>query len=103
MGRSAPDGVWPAEWIADVVTKLKSKTVAQAMAENRCTYWRWTGVPQDEALARCRQWKERLAVTHPYVVATVLEPLERLLEERNQQEEDNRQRLRHGEAPICYG
>lgn len=103
LGRSAPDGVWPAEWVADVVTKLKSKTMAQAMAENRCTYWRWTGVPQDEALARCRQWKERLAVTHPYVVSTVLEPLERLLEERNQQEEDNRQRLRHGEAPICYG
>lgn len=103
LGRSAPDGVWPAEWVADVVTKLKSKTMAQAMAENRCTYWRWTGVPQDEALARCRQWKERLAVTHPYVVSTVLEPLERLLEERNQQEEDSRQRLCHGEAPICYG
>ena len=90
-------------WIADVVTKFKSKTIADAMASARCTYWRWTGIPQEEALARCRQWKERLSVTHPYVAATVLKPLERLLEERNQQEEDNRQRLRHGEAPICYG
>lgn len=102
LGRSAPEGGWPAEWIADVVTKLKSQTMAQAMAENRCTYWRWTGIPQEEALAQCRQWKDQLAVTHPYVVAAVLEPLERLLEERNQREEDNRQRVRHGEAPIYY-
>lgn len=102
LGRSAPEGVWPAVWIADVVTKFKSKTIAEAMASDRCTHWRWTGIPQDEALARCRQWKERLAVTHPYVVSTVLEPLERQLEQRNRWEEDNRQRVRHGEAPIYY-
>jgi len=101
LGRSAPDGGWPAKWIADAVTKLRSKTVAQAMAENRCTYWRWTGVPQEEALAQCRQWKDRFTVTHPFVVSSVLEPLERLLEQRNQWEEDNRQRRRHGVATIC--
>ena len=83
------------------MTKLRSKTVAQAMAENRCTYWRWTGVPQEEALAQCRQWKDRFTVTHPFVVSSVLEPLERLLEQRNQWEEDNRQRRRHGVATIC--
>lgn len=104
LGRSAPDadGLWPAVWVADVVTSLKSEVIAQAMAEDRFHYWRWTGIPSAEALVRCREWKDRCSVTHPDVAAAVLGLLEKLLEGQKQQDEDNRRLERRGETPIVY-
>lgn len=95
------DGIWPNEWVRNVMERMQSKHVSQGMCigkyNARGAHWRGKGGEQERELSRTyREWGNSLQLSHPFVAFSLLSEMAKRYEreaEREDVAEDLRNRL----------
>ena len=95
------DGVWPNEWVRNVMEEMYSEEVSQGAHLGkynfRGVHWRGKGGEQERELSRTyREWGDKLQFSHPFVASSLLFEMAKRYEreaEREDAEEDLRNRL----------